>query len=143
MFKMGDALEWSNQKTIAPAEQYRVLASDMYWTRNDDGDYVSAHPDKRGTMATWSGENIAFAPANKATVADPDAEMTVSRWNLMGAPQTPAGPWDFNYAFDDGSVATLHDVTYDEWHTSDRIARIGATSRGGDFLNDWAYIARR
>lgn len=142
MFKMGDELEWSDQKRISPAERYRVLASDMFWTRNDDGDYVGAHPDKAGRMTTWSGENISFGAEAKALSADPDAEMTVSRWNLMRSPQDPPGPWDSSYIYDDGSLATLRDVTHEDWRTGSRISRVGATSRGGDFINDWAYIAR-
>jgi hypothetical protein len=137
MFRMGDRLEFTNRGN-QPAGRFRVLAQDLFYTRSTDIDIASSHPDPEGLLRPVAQQDQDGPAQARAQYADPDGRHTYSRWEVSNTNRV-TGPMDLNFAFDDGGVALLGAIAYDE---TERVDRVALTSRSTSFPSDWAMIAR-
>jgi len=140
MFRVGDRWEFTHNGN-QPSMSFRALAGDTWWTRSDQIDLISAHPDGDGLLAPEYVQNVAN-PAAAATYADPDFKMTFSRWSVFTASRK-GGPIDLNYVMDDVSVLRIDRLAYDAYLGGDtRVERVSANSRSGQYPTNWMYVPR-
>lgn len=122
MYRMGDRFTWTDTDGDAPVQRsFKLIVSDFNVVREPDTEAgttasqaLGGHPDRdQQTMGFISSqdnvENAAFYPLQGQT-------LTVSYWRNQNTatPRPKRGLYDTNHAYDDGSVAQIRDLAWDE-----------------------------
>jgi competence protein ComGC len=140
MFRLGDALEFSN-RGADPVRKFRVIASDLYFTRETNIDIASAHPDRDDLLAPVALQDGESSAEKRVEYVDPDRLLTYSRWEAYGTNRLN-GPVDLNFVFDHGGVVLIDNIDYYEPQRMERVDRVALTSRSGAYPQQWNMIAR-
>jgi prepilin-type N-terminal cleavage/methylation domain-containing protein len=146
MRRIGDRFSWTDG-TIGGnpiVRRFNLLVSEHDAVDTQDTQVHGNHPDRDGVMqhqVVQDGQvELGFATPPDAIGAS-GFQWTVARWFNTATEQR--GELDMNFLSDDGSVARIDSVRWDEGRLGDRVVRVPHHHDANRWDGQWAHLPRQ